>query len=163
MLKQKQVTPTKMEKIVIAIDYHPTSEKVAEKGFNLAKQLGAEVCLLHVIAENRYYGMEYPSFLGYDGYSYPIDLTINTELEKVANNYLAQAAAHLNNEVTTHLAKGETASTILNYAENWNADLIVMGTHSHSTLEKLLIGTETSKVIENTDIPVFLVPIKKEY
>jgi nucleotide-binding universal stress UspA family protein len=39
-----------MKRILIAIDYHPVSEKVAEAGYKLAKQLDAKVCLLHVMA-----------------------------------------------------------------------------------------------------------------
>jgi len=36
-----------------------------------------------------------------------------------------------------------------------------MGTHSHSALEKLLMGTEATKVLEKTEVPVFMVPVKK--
>ncbi len=150
-----------MKRVLIAVDYHPTSEKVAETGYNLAKKLGAEVCLLHSIAETRYYGMEYPSFLGYEGYTLAVNDHLNTEIENIAKDFLNKAASHLNNDVKTHLAKGETASSILNYAKEWRADLIVMGTHSHSTLEKLLMGTEATKVLEKTQIPVFMVPVKK--
>lgn len=150
-----------MKKILIAIDYHPTSEKVAKTGYNLAKQLGADVCLFHAVAETRYYGMEYPSFLGYEGYTLPLDVKLSSQIEHIAQDFLKQAAAHLDENVTTHIAKGETATCILNYAEEWQADLIVMGTHSHSVLEKLFMGTEASKVLEKTTIPVFMVPVKK--
>tara|TARA_R100001369_G_scaffold14731_1_gene29433 strand:- start:2037 stop:2555 length:519 start_codon:yes stop_codon:yes gene_type:complete len=152
-----------MKRILIAIDYHPTSEKVAETGYELAKQLGAEaeVCLLHAVAETRYYGMEYPSFLGYEGYTLAVNDHLNTEIENIAKDFLKQAAVHLDEKVTTHIAKGETASSILKYAKEWQADLIVMGTHSHSTLEKLFMGTEATKVLEKTEIPTFMVPVKK--
>ena len=137
-----------MKKVVIAIDYHPSSEKVTQEGYKLA--------------ETHYYSMNYPSFLGYDGYSYAIEATVNTEIEKIANDFLKQATAHLNDDtVKTHIAKGETATSILNYAKEWQADLIVMGTHSHSALEKLLMGTEATKVLEKTEVPVFMVPVKK--
>ena len=44
-----------MKKILIAIDYDPTAQKVAEEGFELAKTMGAAVVLLHVIADPVYY------------------------------------------------------------------------------------------------------------
>jgi len=152
-----------MKKILIAVDYHPTSEKVAETGYKLAQQVGAEVCLVHIIAETRYYGVEYPSFLGHTSYNYnfAMDEHVNTQIENMAKDFLVQAAVHLDNKVTTKLIKGETASSILKYANEWQADLIVMGTHSHSVLEKLLMGTEAMKVLEKTQIPVFMVPVKK--
>lgn len=40
-----------MKKVLIAIDYHPNSEVVASAGYELAKSMNAEVCLLHVLAE----------------------------------------------------------------------------------------------------------------
>jgi len=152
-----------MKRILIAIDYNPVSEQVAEAGYKLAKTMGAEVCLIHTLAEISYYGVQYPSFLGYDGYN-PVttDLNMISDLRKIAEDFLVKAAEHLNDpSVKTHLAEGETAPSILNYAEEWNADLIVMGTHSHSVLEKLLMGTVASKVLEHTKIPVYMIPIKK--
>lgn len=152
-----------MKRILIALDYNPVSEKVAEAGYKLAKTMGAQVCLIHTLAEISYYGVQYPSFLGYDGYNtMTTDLNMISDLRKIAQDFLEKAAEHLKDPtVTTHLAEGDTARGILNYAEVWNADLIVMGTHSHSVLEKLLIGTVASKVLEHTEIPVLMVPIKK--
>ncbi|WP_255702742.1 universal stress protein [Antarcticibacterium sp. 1MA-6-2] len=57
-----------MKKVLIAIDYNPTSQEVAEKGYQLAKTMGAEVCLIHAISDVAHYGMRYPPFMGYDGF-----------------------------------------------------------------------------------------------
>ncbi|MDD4972295.1 MAG: universal stress protein, partial [Paludibacter sp.] len=45
----------KMKKVLIALDFDPTAQKVAEVGFSLAKSLGAEIVLLHVIVDPIYY------------------------------------------------------------------------------------------------------------
>ena len=37
-----------MKKILIALDYNPTAQKVAEVGFSMAKSMNAKVLLLHV-------------------------------------------------------------------------------------------------------------------
>ena len=58
-----------MKKILIALDYDPTSQKVAETGFSLAKTMGAEVILMHVMSVPvDYSSMEYSPRLGYTGY-----------------------------------------------------------------------------------------------
>ncbi|HEY9185702.1 MAG TPA: universal stress protein [Salegentibacter sp.] len=152
-----------MKKVLIAIDYHPISEEVVNAGYDLAKKMGAEVCLIHVLADVAYYGMQYQPFLGYEGYNETaIDLNVASEMREVAEDYLDKAAAHLNDEkVGKHLAEGDTARAILDYAEKWPADLIVMGTHSHSFLEKLFVGTVAAQVLEKTKIPVYMVPVKK--
>ena len=151
-----------MEKVLIAIDYNPVSEKVAEEGYKLAQQLGAKVCLMHVMTDVSYYSTQYPTFMGYEGYGMTADLSVAAEMRKYAEDFLDSAAQHLNDSsVTTFLSEGSTPNAILDYAREWNSDLIVMGTHSHSTLEKLLIGTVASKVLEKTHVPVFMVPVNK--
>jgi len=40
-----------MKKILIALDYHPGAQKVAEAGFSLAKNMGVKTILLHVIGK----------------------------------------------------------------------------------------------------------------
>ena len=41
-----------MKKILIAVDYDHSAQIVAEKGYEIAKSMGAEVILLHVITED---------------------------------------------------------------------------------------------------------------
>lgn len=152
-----------MKKVLIAVDYHPVSEKVVDAGYHLAQKLDAEVCLIHVLADVAYYGMQYQPFMGYEGYSETaIDLSVAAEMRQVAEDYLEKAREHLNDEkVGKKLAEGDTARAILDYSREWQADLIVMGTHSHSFLEKLLMGTVAAQVLEKTKVPVYMVPVKK--
>ena len=150
-----------MKKVLITLDYNPNSEKVVHKGYELAQLMEAEVCLFHVLAEVRYYGMQYEPFMGYEGYAFPVDYKIQEEFVNVAKDYLEKTAKHIGGEnITTHLAEGDTAKKILEYAKEWGADVIVMGTHSHSTLEKLFLGTVASSVLERTEIPVYMVPVE---
>lgn len=153
-----------MKKILIAIDYNPSAQLVAEAGIELAKLTGAEVCLVHVMAELAHYGMRYPTFMGYEGYDAgAVDVTVMDEMQEVTQNYLDSIVQHLNyDKVTTILQHGNAADAILDYSREWNADLVVMGTHSHSVLEKLFIGSVASRVLEKTQIPLFMVPVKKD-
>ena len=151
-----------MKKVMISVDYNPNSEKVVNMGYELAKLMQAEVCLFHVLAEVRYYGMQYEPFMGYEGYAFPVDYKVQEDVVKVAQDYLNKTVTHLGGDnISTHLAEGDTAQTILEYSEKWGADVIVMGTHSHGTLEKLFLGTVASTVLEKTKIPVYMVPIGK--
>lgn len=153
-----------MNKVLIAIDYNPTSQEVAEKGYSLARTMGAEVCLIHVISDVAHYGMRYPPFLGYDGFDAgAVDIELVNQRREMTEDYLKTAAEHLGDpSVSTYLAEGDAARAILDYADEWNADLIVLGTHSHSVLEKLFMGTVASTILEKTKVPVFVVPVKKE-
>ncbi|WP_417362722.1 universal stress protein [Galbibacter sp.] len=152
-----------MKKVLIALDYNPSSEKVVMDGYKLAKSMGAEVCLLHVITNLQYYGSQYPAFMGFESMNLSYDPKIHDEMKNIAREYVSTVASHIGDEtLKTHVAEGDTAKAILDYAKAWGADLIVMGTHSHSALEKFLIGTVANGVLEKTTIPVHMIPVKIE-
>lgn len=151
-----------MKKVLICIDYNPTSELVADAGYELATNLNAEVCLLHVIADVQYYGVQYPTFMGYEGFDTEVDLNIGREMLRVANNFLEIVRTHLDDpKIETKVLEGSTADVIIEYGSQCNADIIVLGTHSHNILEKIFIGDVASKVLKNTKVPVYMVPTKK--
>ena len=57
-----------MKKVLIALDYDPTAQKVAETGNLLAGSMNAEVILLHVISDPVYYSsMDYSPIMGFSG------------------------------------------------------------------------------------------------
>jgi len=53
------MTQDKNKKVLIALDFDPTALKVANIGFTLAKSIGAEVILLHVIINMLTYTLTY--------------------------------------------------------------------------------------------------------
>ena len=87
-----------MKKVLIALDYDPTAQKVAEKGYLLAKSLKAEVILLHVIKASAHYSTpgHFP-IMGYTGYV-DVGPTVLESAEGLRNaslNYLDKIRQHL--------------------------------------------------------------------
>ena len=155
-----------MKKILIALDYDPTAEKVAETGYSLAKAMNAEVVLLHVIADLSYYSsMTFSPIMGFTGFidpNIPSDFMQTThELEKGSRRFLGQIKKHLGDDaITTLVMDGDFAETILRAAKENNADIIVMGTHSRSGFDKFLMGSVAEKVFHHRTIPLFIIPNK---
>ena len=59
-----------MKKILIALDYSPSAQQVAEAGSELAKSMNAQVILLHVIYDPTYYSsINYSPIMGFEGLS----------------------------------------------------------------------------------------------
>jgi nucleotide-binding universal stress UspA family protein len=50
---------------------------------------------------------------------------------------------------------------ILSYAGDHGIDLVVMGTHGRSGVERYLIGSVTETVVRNADVPVCCVPMSE--
>lgn len=155
-----------MKKVLIALDYNPTAEKIAETGYELAKATGAEVILIHVVAEPDYYStLDYSPIMGYTGFSSPDMLMLldDTDLKKASTDFLDQSKKHLGDEsITTMLGEGDCAEAILKAATDLQVDVIVMGTHSRRGLDKILMGSIAEKVLNHSDIPLFIIPTKHE-
>jgi nucleotide-binding universal stress UspA family protein len=153
-----------IQRVLIALDYDPTAQKVAETGYSIANAMNAEVTLLHVIAEQRYYSaLSYSPIMGYTGYS-NIDpaLNLNTDdVKKASYDFLDKSRQHLGGEkIKTIVAEGDFAESILEQANDLKADLIVMGTHSKRWLEKVIMGSVAEKVLKHSTIPLLIIPTK---
>jgi nucleotide-binding universal stress UspA family protein len=61
-----------------------------------------------------------------------------------------------------YIMEGVPAATIIKTADKMNADIIVMGSHSHSTMDNLFIGSVANKVVNRSSKPVILVPVKND-
>ena len=150
-----------MKKILIAIDYDPSAEKVAEAGYTMGMAMAAEIILLHVIAEPTYYSsMEFSPIMGFTGFADPhIPEMVEAELKKEALRFLDQSKEHLGKgPIKTMVVEGTFAETILKVAKEEGADIIVMGRHSRRGLGKLLIGSVTEKVLHHSTVPLFIIP-----
>ncbi|MBS1495364.1 MAG: universal stress protein [Bacteroidetes bacterium] len=148
-----------MKKVIIAIDYNPDSEKVAKTGFTIAKALQASVLLVHVIAEASYYAMSYSPIMGFEGFISENSLLLGEEIKKEANNFLKSTAKFLGDEtIQTAVLEGKTTEAILEYAKKENADLMVIGSHSHSGLYKLFISATATSFLKHCTIPLLIIP-----
>eukprot|EP01045_Picozoa_sp_COSAG04_P042438 COSAG04_NODE_13406_length_607_cov_1.429134_2_plen_60_part_01 len=58
-----------MKKVLIALDYNPSAQLIAEKGYQLAKAMQADVCLIHVVADAGYYSVDYSPIMGCGGFN----------------------------------------------------------------------------------------------
>jgi nucleotide-binding universal stress UspA family protein len=154
----------KMKKVLIALDYSPTAQKVAEIGFSMANVMNAEVILLHVISDPVYYtSTEYSPIMGFAGFMNmdPLQLDNVKGLKKAAQQFLDKSKNHLGDKTIQTLVKeGDFAESIVKTAKNLHVDVIVMGSHSRKWLENILMGSVTEEVLHQTSIPLFIVPTK---
>ncbi|KDE57470.1 universal stress protein [Halostagnicola sp. A56] len=71
---------------------------------------------------------------------------------------IERAADEREIDVTTALERGIPSKTILEYANERDIDLIVIGTHGKSPREKIVsLGSVSERVVDNASIPVLVV------
>ena len=155
-----------MKKVLIALDYSPTAQKVAETGFSLAKAMEAEVVLLHVISDPVYYSSaEYSPITGFSGFMdmTPLQLESVDGLKEASLHFLDKLKQHLGDEtIKTMVKEGDFAESILKAAKDLHADIIALGSHSRKWLENIVMGSVTEKVLNHTSIPLFIIPTKQK-
>jgi len=131
----------------------------------LAKSMGAEVVLLHVVSDPVYYSTpEYSPIMGFSGYMEmtPLQLDSVDGLFKASLQYLEKSKRHLGDEsIQTMVKDGDFAEAILKTAAEVHADIIVMGSHGRKWLEKIIMGSVAEKVLSHSSIPLFIIPTKK--
>lgn len=143
------------KKILIAVDNSICAEKAAKTGYEMAAKFEAKVALVNIIEPaSAPITPEYtlaPVFLeAYDNSEENSHLLLK-EIEKKHSNGIA----------TTYLSIIDTASHgIIQQAEEWSADLIVIGTHGRGGLYHFLIGSVAEHVARKSACPVLIVPNK---
>jgi nucleotide-binding universal stress UspA family protein len=157
----------KKKKVLIALDYDPTAQKVAETGFSLAKDMNAEVILIHVITDPvNYTSSGHVMIMGFAGFMHTnvgsFHLDSIDELKKASQLFLDKSKQHLGDKtIQTLIKEGDVAEAILKTAKGSHVNIIVVGSHSRKWLENIVMGSVAEKVLLHTTIPLFIVPTKK--
>lgn len=151
-----------MKKILIALDYDPTAQKITEAGYELAKAMNAQSILLHVTSYATYYSsLNYSPIIGFDSFSGLVETDSAEKLQKAAQDYLDKSKQYLGDDnIETVVKNGDFGESILSTAAELKVDIIVMGTHSRRGLEKILMGSVAEKVLHHCLIPLFIIPTK---
>jgi nucleotide-binding universal stress UspA family protein len=157
-----------MKNILIALDYHPTAQKIAEDGLALAKAFNGKVILAHIINNSTFYAASgYDPIMGFNGYM-NMDILDNdndrmTELEKTSYEFLFNTKEHLGDiTIEAVVIQGNVAESILELAKQKEIDIIILGTHSQRWLDHLLIGSNAEKILNKTTIPLYIIPTSKK-
>lgn len=69
----------------------------------------------------------------------------------------AESARERGVATITEVIQGEPYTTIVDYAESFGVDLIVMPTHGRQGLKRFLLGSTTDKVVRRADTPVLTI------
>jgi len=145
------------KKILIAVDNSIYAEKAAETGYELAEKFNAAVALLNIIEP-------IPQTADPDFVMAPVFIEMYDNSE--ANSHLLLSGIeqkYAKGLSTTYLTSLDTASHgILQQAEEWGADLIVVGTHGRTGLSHFLMGSVAEHVARKAACPVLIVPNKED-
>ena len=142
------------QKILVPVDGSDTSLLGLNEAIRLAKNQKGALRLLHVVHDFLVAG-------GHGAAVYTSEL--RKELRERGEQILKDAAgvAHWQGvEPESRMVEtpgGSVGAMIVEEAEKWPADLIVLGTHGRRGIRRLVMGSDAEYVVRTTPVPVMLV------
>jgi nucleotide-binding universal stress UspA family protein len=142
-------------RILVPTDGSPLSRKAVDTAVALASSVGAEVLALNVVPR-------YPTSYFEGGASVSIQEVARIERQwseqgqalAHAVEKAAQAAGVKARAIT--MQSDLVGECILAAARKYECDLVVMASHGHKGLKRLLLGSETQHVLTHGDLPVLV-------
>jgi len=144
-----QTTPRAYSRIMVAVDDSEQARWALELAVRMAKTTGAALGVVHVVPEP---GSVSPEL----AYAEP---AIWEAQRRAAQQLLDDTVAGVPDgiEVSAVLHEGAAPRHICAAAKDWNADLIVIGTHGRGVLGRLLLGGTAESVVRHAHCPVLTV------
>jgi nucleotide-binding universal stress UspA family protein len=154
-----------MKRILIALDTDVSAQTIALTGYHLAKSMGAETVLLHIISGSAYYSsLKYSPILGFEVLSAMdvVETDNDQEIEAGAESFLKDIKEHIgDNSIETLVGKGDIEKSILQIIADKKCDLVVMGSHYSNGIDKFFFGSVAEKVLHHCSVPLLIIPVKK--
>ncbi|NLM30686.1 MAG: universal stress protein [Methanomicrobiales archaeon] len=136
--------------ILVAIDGSKPADRALETAIEEARVWNAEVHVIYVIESGLF------SSLPMDNTLEIIYSVLQKEGEEILESAREKADA-AGVPVTTHLRQGHAGSRIVSLAEDLGVDLIILGSHGKSGVDRLFLGSVTDYVVRNSSITTTVV------
>jgi len=151
---------TAINRILVPVDFSAHSDRAIEYAVTMGQHFGACVELLHVVED--------PFESG--GWGSEVYLS---DLDGLRQRALDEATARIETcrssipagqfSLVATVRMGHVARTIVDYATNVHANLIVMGTHGRTGLAHFIIGSVAERVVRLAPCPVLTVGLEKPH
>jgi nucleotide-binding universal stress UspA family protein len=147
----------KIKKILAPTDYSDLSCVGLRYAFETARELGAEVIVLHVVAVG-------DNWFGDHEQRGPVR-NLLAQQKEFLDKFLRERFADemILVEVRQKVEFGTAYSNIAELAESEGIDLIVISTHGRTGLDHIMLGSVTEKVIAHARCPVLAIPTPKRH
>jgi nucleotide-binding universal stress UspA family protein len=138
--------------ILVPTDGSEGTAKTLEHAMEMAERYGAGIHALAVVDERQFEQLEGEP-------RYETERTLEENCERAVGR-VAERARDAGIPVETAISRGVPSQRIVEYAAEHGVDVVAMGTHGRSDHERIAtVGSVTQRVVENADVPVFVVHI----
>lgn len=143
-----------MKKILVGVDFSAGTRELVDSACRMAKAVNGCLRLLHVAAPD-------PCFVGYEPGPQSVRDSVARKLrtEHARLQDMADDLSSKGVQVDALLVQGETSRTLLDQAEQWGADAIVLGNRGHGVFRKAVIGSVGEGVLRDAGCAVIFLRV----
>lgn len=139
-------------RILVPVDFSPPSLEALQLAVRMASSSGATLTLMHVYEPPSYQLMPDAIFMASPETMARQISQVNEQLEKLRRETEAKGP-----KTTTVLSEGNAYVEIVKEANAGRHDLVIIGTHGHTALRHLLLGSVAERVVRTANPPVLTV------
>jgi nucleotide-binding universal stress UspA family protein len=151
-----------IKNILIPVDFSEYSLYACELGFNYAHDIGAHIGILHAFHNPQF---SIPFVFGEHS---PISEEEFVQIREKAQDDLDKFAVSIEEKISMNgwpdipyhcfLKHGLPEEEIVNYCNQTQPEIVIMGTRGKTRKDADLIGSVTAEVIENVKVPLLAIP-----
>ena len=179
--KEKHLTSVvaeniKLKRILVGCDFSSDSSLAFDYALSLAQEFQTQLYLAHVIRPTEQIELPASDYIKIQGGEYTnwtrseyLELkkkaadedlktkkTLFSRLERQLSSLVPEESRNWCTPITT-LLEGQPYKELVSSAEQKEIDMIVLGVHGHSLLERFTVGSTTDRVISRASCPVLVV------
>jgi len=139
------------KKILVAYDGSDHAARALDIGIDLAKRYEAKLDIVEVVDTAALLGMGVAPIPG------EVIQQVYNKAKSDINNAKAKAQNQGVKDVEGVVLEGDPATAILEYAGKNGVDLIVTGSRGLSTFKRIILGSVSTKLVQEAKIPVLVV------
>ena len=143
------------QRILVPVDGSETANKALVAALQLARESGGRVRLIHVLEELAYL----TGYEQYGAYSGDLITAMQDTATKILDDALAiaQSAGVPADSLLCDKLGDRLAEAVADAARQWNADLVVVGTHGRRGIGRMLLGSGTEQILRLALVPVLVI------
>ena len=142
------------KKLFVAIDFSGTSDEALREAHERARFAGAQLAVCHVVPNELRSNVLFPQDTSSAALQFPQEMK---KIGEAAAARVAEVTGRTEAEYDLFLEDGTPDALILSQAEEWLADLIIVGSHGQTGASGMLLGSVTESVVRHAHCPVLVV------
>lgn len=141
-------------KLFVAIDFSPSSDEALRQAHERAASTGAQLAVCHIVPNELRSNVLFPHITRVAALQIPLDVK---RIAEEASARVTDITGRSEGEFELFVDDGTPQALILEHAEQWLADLIIVGSRGQTEAAGVLLGSVTESIIRHAHCPVLIV------